>query len=118
MDIAIQRNLYQLKRTTASTPEIGIGTDPFFTSAELINLTENYFKSLGFEVGLNEPFQGTIVPNKIYEARDKCVQSVMIEIRRDLYIDESTAQKNSGFNAIKKAIHGYRQAVAQFVSTV
>jgi N-formylglutamate amidohydrolase len=95
-----------------STPEIGIGTDSLFTSLPLIELTENYFKSRGFDVRLNEPFIGTIIPSEIYQSKDTRVQSVMIEVRRDLYIDEKTAEKSSQFEAIKKLIHDYRQLVS------
>jgi len=99
------------------TPEIGIGTDNIFTSPELIELTQNYFKSHGLEVGLNQPFCGTIVPQEFYESKDCRVQSVMIEVRRDLYINEATAEKNSQFNRIKSIIHGYRKAVAEYALT-
>jgi N-formylglutamate amidohydrolase len=96
-----------------STPEIGIGTDSLFTSLPLIELTENYFKSRGFDVRLNEPFIGTIIPSEIYQSKDTRVQSVMIEVRRDLYINELTAEKNSQFETIKKLIHDYRQLVSE-----
>jgi N-formylglutamate deformylase len=95
-----------------STPEIGIGTDDLFTSPQLIELTENFFKSHGFDVELNEPFTGTIIPSEIYQSKDTRVQSVMIEVRRDLYINELTAEKNSQFETIKKLIHDYRQLVS------
>ncbi len=94
-------------------PEIGIGTDDLYTSSQLNDLTQNYFKAHGLDVGLNEPFRGTIIPSKIYKSKDTRVQSVMIEIRRDLYIDESTAEKNSQFESIKRLIHGYRQLVSE-----
>jgi predicted N-formylglutamate amidohydrolase len=48
------------------------------------------FKSFG-TVGLNEPFIGTHVPLKQY-GTDQRVKSVMIEIRRDLYMDEATGE--------------------------
>ena len=76
----------------SSTPEIGIGADELFTSPQLIELTQNYFKSHGLSVALNEPFQGTIIPAQIYKSRDCRVQSVMIEVRRDLYINEMQSQ--------------------------
>ncbi len=101
-----------------STPEIGIGTDDLFTSPQLIELTLNYFKSHGLSVGLNEPFQGTIIPAQIYKSKDCRVQSVMIEVRRDLYIDENTAEKNNQFETIKKLIHGYRRLVSDHTLTV
>ncbi|MEI6283667.1 MAG: N-formylglutamate amidohydrolase [Opitutae bacterium] len=96
-----------------STPEIGIGTDGLFTSPQLIELTENFFRSRRFDVRLNEPFAGTIIPSEIYQSKDTRVQSVMIEVRRDLYIKELTAEKNSQFESVKKLIHGYRQLVSE-----
>jgi N-formylglutamate amidohydrolase len=101
-----------------STPEIGIGTDDSFTSPELIELTENYFKSHGLDVGLNQPFHGTIIPAQIYKSKDSRVQSVMIEVRRDLYIDENTAEKNGQFETIKKLIDDYRRLVSDHFLTV
>ena len=98
-------------------PEIGIGTDASFTSPKLIELTINYFKSHGLDVGLNEPFSGTIVPLEILQSKDSRVQSIMIEVRRDLYINEATAEKNGNFEAIKKLIHGYRKLVSDYTLT-
>lgn len=95
-----------------STPEIGIGTDDLFTSPQLIELTQNYFKSHGLSVGLNKPFRGTIIPSQIYKSKDFRVQSVMIEVRRDLYINENTTEKNNQFETIRKLIHDYRQLVS------
>ena len=105
------------QRNYKVTPEIGIGTDESFTSPKLIEFSVNYFKSHGLEVGLNEPFRGTIVPLEIMKSKDRRVQSVMIEVRRDLYINEDTAEKNSRFNQIQSIIHGYRQAVAEYAFT-
>ena len=105
------------QRNYKATPEIGIGTDDSFTSPRLIEFSVNYFKSHGLEVGLNEPFRGTIVPLEIMKSKDRRVQSVMIEVRRDLYINEANAEKNSRFNQIQSIIHGYRQAVTECAFT-
>lgn len=105
------------QRNYQSTPEIGIGTEGLFTPPQLLDLTLKYFESHGLTVAINEPFTGAFVPDKFYQSQDNRVESVMIEIRRDLYLDESTAQKNSRFGALKSMIHGYRQAVAEYSLT-
>jgi N-formylglutamate amidohydrolase len=47
------------------------------------------FAGLGYDVALNTPFAGALVPLERYR-QDQRVHSVMIEVRRDLYMDEST----------------------------
>ena len=49
------------------------------------------------------PFSGFIVPIDHYQ-KDKRVQSIMIEIRRDLYMNEETGVKIDGFNFIRDSI--------------
>ena len=59
------------------------------------------FEKLNFTVKYNAPFKGSIVPLKFYN-KDKEVQSIMIEIRRDLYMNEKSGEQNYRFNKIKK----------------
>jgi N-formylglutamate amidohydrolase len=99
-----------------ATPEIGIGTDPFHTPAEVVEFTDKFFKNHGLSTGVNQPFSGTFVPSK-YWRKDSRVRSIMIEIRRDLYLDESTASKNSNFNKIKSILHTYRQSLSQITGS-
>ena len=86
-----------------SRPEICIGTDSFHTSKPLKNFLGKLFTGYNFNVKFNDPFKGSIVPKKFYN-KDKLVQSVMIEIRRDLYMDEQTGEKSSNFNEIKNIL--------------
>ncbi len=88
-------------------PEIGIGTDAMHTSAELHAFTETFFTDRGFRVGANRPFAGTLVPNA-YFGRDRRVQSVMIEVRRDLYMDERTGERLPGFADLQRALSEFR----------
>ena len=81
-------------------PEICIGTDNFHKSIKLELLFEKLFKDFNFTVKYNRPFKGSIVPLKFYN-KDKRVQSVMIEVRRDLYMNEKTGGKNNKFQEIK-----------------
>lgn len=72
-------------------PEICLGTDNFHTSQKLLEAAQNAFSARGFEVGINTPFAVSIVPLEFYE-KDARVQSIMIEVRRDLYMKEICKQ--------------------------
>jgi N-formylglutamate amidohydrolase len=84
-------------------PEIGIGTDARHTSDELADMVHTFFTDHGFSVGMNRPFAGALVPNAYY-GRDRRVQSVMIEVRRDLYMDERTGERLPGFAEVQRAL--------------
>jgi N-formylglutamate deformylase len=81
--------------------EICIGTDSFHTPQELTECFVSAFSDLGFSVSVDKPFSGAIVPMKFYQT-EKRVQSIMIEIRRDLYMNEATGQKIENFSEVKK----------------
>ena len=85
-------------------PDICIGADDFHTPEYLTEYFYHAFSHLGYSVGINNPFCGTIVPLKYY-GRDKNVKSVMLEINRSLYMDESDGNKNENFNRIKRDIY-------------
>ena len=84
-------------------PKICIGTDNFHTSEKLKNSFGELFEGLNFTVKFNEPFKGSIVPLKFYN-KEKRVQSIMIEVRRDLYMNEQSGEKNNKFFEIKNIL--------------
>ena len=84
-------------------PDICIGTDDFHTPKEIAEYFYNAFYELGYKVGMNNPFCGTIVPLKYY-SKDSSVHSVMLEINRSLYMDENTGKKNEKFLKVKQNI--------------
>ena len=84
-------------------PDICIGTDDFHTPKKIAEYLYNAFSELGYKVGINNPFCGTIVPLKFYR-KNKNVNSVMLEINRSLYMDETTGQKNKNFLKVKQNI--------------
>lgn len=83
--------------------EICIGTDDFHTPQELTECFVSAFSDFGFSVSVDKPFSGSIVPVKFYR-KNKSVQSIMVEIRRDLYMDEASGKKNSRFAKIRSTI--------------
>jgi N-formylglutamate amidohydrolase len=84
-------------------PEIGIGTDAFHTDDLLASRAVWAFARRGFSVALNKPFPGAITPLKFY-GRESRVQSLMVEVRRDLYMDERTGSKLPVFDSVKARI--------------
>jgi N-formylglutamate amidohydrolase len=100
----------------SAPPEIGIGTQPGHTSPALRALAEDFFRGHGFVVGVDVPFSGSMVPNRHF-GQDFRVQSVMIEVRRDLYMDEATAERHDGFARIQALLTDFRARLADFAAT-
>jgi N-formylglutamate deformylase len=95
----------------ADRPDICIGTDEYHTSKELAGWLVNSFRRPGRRVSLNSPFSGSLVPQLWYHL-DKRVESVMIEVCRDTYMNANTLARTPGiFEAIqqeiRRAIEGY-----------
>ena len=92
---------YELDR---NRPDICIGTDTYHTSAELKDYLSVGFKALGYDVAIDSPFSGTIVPLKHYH-KDQRVESVMIEVNRSLYASPT------GFKCVQSDLsHAISQA--------
>jgi N-formylglutamate amidohydrolase len=70
---------------THQRPEICIGTDTYHTPNELSSAVIDVFLSRGYSLALNQPFAGSLVPLKYY-GKDSRVRSIMIEVRRDLFL--------------------------------
>lgn len=86
---------YELSKD-AYRPEICIGTDEYHTPPLLTQKVIEIFRSRGFDAALNTPFSGSIVPEKHYR-KDPRVSSIMVEIRRDFYMDERTSERRTDF---------------------
>ena len=101
---------YERDRTLRRS-EICIGTDAFHTPAELRRAATLLFERLGHEVALDTPFSGSIVPQRWYRS-DPAVQSIMIEVRRDLFMDERSGERLPGFDSIRHALGRALSALA------
>jgi len=72
-------------------PAICIGTDEFHTPEALVPAIERICGERGGSTARNVPFAGTYVPLPFWR-REPRVTSVMIEVRRDTYMEEATAR--------------------------
>ena len=89
--------------TETRRPQICIGTHKMHTPGWLVDALEDGFWQQGYSVGINHPFSGCMVP-AAFHSRDPRVMSVMIEVRKDLYLDELTGQKSANFERTAQAI--------------
>lgn len=98
------------KNKKRKRPDICIGADRFHTPKELVELIQNFAISNGYTVDINHPFAGALVPLKYYR-KDKRVVSVMIEINRKLYMNETSDSKNKSFQKTRTFIHDLMRSI-------
>ncbi len=102
---------YELDNQTMPRPQIGVGTDSFHTPPGMADFVIQAFRDRGYETEQDIPFSGALVPNMAY-GKDKRVKSFMIEIRKDLYMDEETGTKTANFRQLKQDIEDILQETA------
>lgn len=90
----------------ADRPDFNIGTDGFHTSSILIDLSIDFFAQAGYSLGVDWPYRGTLVPMEHYQ-KNSNVQSIMLEINRNLYLEEPTNNKSSRYHEVKKVTQDY-----------
>jgi N-formylglutamate amidohydrolase len=99
-DIALP---YELVDPSVKRPDICIGADEYHSSKKLSESFISKFRALGWDVRLNDPFSGALVPMSRYR-NDSRVSAIMLEINRRLYIDEASAVPRPDFQNVCGAI--------------
>ncbi|GAA0913101.1 N-formylglutamate amidohydrolase [Virgisporangium ochraceum] len=80
-------------------PPVCLGTDPFHTPPDLLAAAEEAFG----DTAVDTPFAGCYVPLKHY-GRAHAVHSIMIEIRRDIYMSEPGGPPHDGLGPLIDAL--------------
>lgn len=93
---------YELDQSV-DRPDICIGTDPFHKPEELVILIRSVCEANGLKVAIDKPFAGTYVP-LTYLGKDKRVSSIMVEVNRSLYMNETIGDRSSRFLRTKEII--------------
>jgi N-formylglutamate deformylase len=86
-------------------PQFCIGTDPFHTPRALLQTAARSLKEMGYSVGVNTPFAGSLIPMAFYQ-RERRVASIMVEVNRSLYMDERTGARAAGFDRTRECVIG------------
>ncbi len=87
---------------------IGYNDDATCPDKVVIGNIVQHFKSLGYKVGINEPFSNS----KTFEVPVE-YHSVMIEVNKRLYMDEQTLEKTDGFDRLKADIQSLYEKLLQ-----
>jgi len=97
-------------------PHICLGTDVYHSPEDLIQFIRDFFEEMNLTTEINRPFAGCYVPSKFLH-QDKRVKSIMIEINRELYMNEATGEKKDSFVEIKSDIRMLiKQIITKFFS--
>ncbi len=83
-------------------PEVCIGTDARATPEALARRAEEVLADHGFATARDTPFSGAITPAVF--AGNPSVASIMIEVRRDVVVDEATGAPHAGLADLRGAL--------------
>ena len=87
-----------------NTPRLCKETENYHAPDKLVNEIISIASKYSIKTALNSPFAGTLVPLKHF-GKEPRVNSVMLEIRRDQYMDESKMVRDSErINLIKSML--------------
>lgn len=91
------------KNLKTDLPDICIGVDnDLYNNKNLTDYVFNYFKNLGYNVKINYPYYGTMIPNYLFKENNNNFFSLMIEINRNIYLENF--KKNKNFKVLKNQI--------------
>lgn len=99
---------YEIKaqgEAAVERPDICIGTCAYHTPPALASFIESFCREQAWSCCKDQPFSGTMVPMSLYK-KDKRLVSVMLEVRRGLYMDEKTGERLQGYAAFYEKIRG------------
>lgn len=92
-------------------PPFCIGTDGFHTPEWLSQAAQSFLAHSGYEAPINSPYAGTMVPSIAYQQNPDTL-SIMVEVNRNLYMDEKTGEKLERFGEVKALISELLQFLA------
>ena len=91
-------------------PDICLGTDEFHTPEWMADELMQRFSAEGLSVAMNRPFSGALVPLRFFR-NDNRVKSVMVEVNRQLYLDEATGKMGAHFSQVQNIVASVLESV-------
>lgn len=80
-----------------------------------VELIESFLRDKGYTVARNDPYKGVQLVAKMGSPADKR-HSLQVEIRRPLYMNEVTRERNEGFSSLQADLTALLERVAAYVS--
>lgn len=96
--VALPHERYQ----DARRPPVCLGVDFDHTPAGLVERVSRAFSVVG-DIVVNEPFTGSYIPIRHF-GRDNKATSVMVELRRDMYLRQDGSMDPEGASRINQAL--------------
>jgi N-formylglutamate deformylase len=90
------------RHVTGPRPAVCLGVDPVHTAPWLVEAARRACAPIG-SIAVNSPFRGTYVPLH-HHGRDRRVASIMIELRRDTYLQEPAGPPTAGLAGVVRAL--------------
>ncbi|WP_227458749.1 N-formylglutamate amidohydrolase [Cupriavidus pauculus] len=80
----------------------------------IVDLVEGQLRGMGYTVARNDPYKGVQLIAQIGRPAERR-NSLQIEIRRPLYMDEATKAPNDGFSSLQRDLASLSAAVAAYI---
>lgn len=75
-----------------NTPDICIGVNNIYNK-QLLDITIDHFKKYNYKIDINNPYEGSIIPNKYINKNNDNLLSIMIEINKRIYLNSDEFYK-------------------------
>ncbi len=82
----------------------------------LVDLVERELRGMGYTVARNDPYKGVQLIAQIGRPAERR-NSLQIEIRRPLYMDEMSRERNAGFATLQRDLGKLTEQVAGYIRT-
>ena len=79
-----------------------------------VDLVDDYLRGRGYTVARNDPYKGVQLIATIGRPAEQR-NSMQIEIRRPIYMDETTRERNGGFDTVRRDIGGLLAEMASYL---
>ena len=101
---------------SSSRPEICIGSDAQW-SRGIESIVVAHFEKAGYEVGLDTPYKGSLVPSVVTSNpltnTYAGFSTVMIEVRRDIYLDTNTSLPGGRFTHLQSTLNALYECLLE-----
>ena len=96
-------------------PDICFGYESFHEPSGLVGSLEDIGRQKGMTTALNEPFSGSYVPVDYFQ-KDARVKSIMIEVNRSLYMDETRGTESANYDQLRAVMRQLLELACSYQS--